>query len=164
MVQATSLRASLIRPWQSPSPPRETFFSPALHQQSRKAPLGVSVVPLHDISRKRLPVARRIPTPRYVPFMAFHPPSTVCSAPGLTGLFHPAAVSRVHPSGVRPPMQSRAESSSTCALMTFATPPNGRNRRALPLAPACHRGDTGRSEPVFKALLPAPGMTATTGW
>jgi len=105
-----------------------------------------------------------IPIPHYVSSMAFHPPSTICSVLNLASLFHPATVFRVQPSGVQPLVQSCTESSSANALMPFTTPPDSRNRRTLPTNPACDRSHTGRADFVFKALFPAPGMTATTRW
>jgi hypothetical protein len=44
--------------------------------------------------------SRGVSRPRYVPSTAFLTPTTAYSATGLAGLFHPAAASRVHPSGV----------------------------------------------------------------
>jgi len=46
-----------------------------------------------------------LPSPRIVPSSAFRTPSTVFSALGLAGLFHPAAASRVRSSGVFPPVK-----------------------------------------------------------
>jgi hypothetical protein len=59
---------------------------------------------LRDISTKR-PLPPGIPLPDYVPPSAFLTLSTVCSARCLAGLFHPAAVSEVHSSGVCPDRQ-----------------------------------------------------------
>jgi len=47
------------------------------------------------------------PARAHVPSSAFRTPSTVCSATSLAGLFHPAATSRVCPSGVYPSPRSR---------------------------------------------------------
>jgi len=47
--------------------------------------------------------SRGIPRSHEVPSPAFCTPSTVCSATGLAGLFHPAAASRVRSSGGFPP-------------------------------------------------------------
>jgi hypothetical protein len=58
--------------------------------------------PLRDINQRR-PLDTRFPRPASVPSSAFRTPSTVCSATGLAGLFHPAAASRVRPSGVCSP-------------------------------------------------------------
>jgi hypothetical protein len=58
-------------------------------------------VPLDDINQKR-PLDSGFPGPESVPSSAFRTPSTAFSAPGLAGLFHPAAASRVRSSGVFP--------------------------------------------------------------
>jgi len=58
-------------------------------------------VPLRDINQ-RCPLDTRFPCPASVPSSAFRTPSTVCSATGLAGLFHPAAASRVRSPGVFP--------------------------------------------------------------
>jgi len=62
-------------------------------------------------SRRQLAASTRcteVPAPRYGPSSAFRTPSTVCSAAGLAGLFHPAAASRVCPSGGCSSPRSRA--------------------------------------------------------
>jgi hypothetical protein len=61
---------------------------------------GVSFL-LRDISTES-PLPPGIPLPDYVPPPAFLTLSTVCSSRCLAGLFHPAAVSEVHSSGVFP--------------------------------------------------------------
>jgi len=53
---------------------------------------------------------------RHLPSSAFRTPSTVSSATGLAGLFHPAATSRVPPFRDFPSQHSRIDSSSTRAL------------------------------------------------
>jgi hypothetical protein len=60
--------------------------------------------PLRDINQER-PLDPRFPGPESVPSSAFRTPSTVSAAPGLAGLFHPAAASRVRSSGVFPPVK-----------------------------------------------------------
>jgi hypothetical protein len=59
-------------------------------------------VPLRDLHLRR-PLDPGFPVPESVPSSAFRTPSTVCSATGLAGLFHPAAASRVRSSGVCSP-------------------------------------------------------------
>jgi hypothetical protein len=65
-----------------------------------RLPWGLA--PLRGINLRR-PPDTRFPRLASVPSSAFHTPSTVCSATGLAGLFHPAAASRVRSSGVCPP-------------------------------------------------------------
>ncbi len=63
------------------------------------------------------------PLPDFVPPSAFLTPSTVCSATSLAGLFHPAATSRVCPSGVYPSPRSRTGFPRPChALLPFNAP------------------------------------------
>lgn len=63
-------------------------------------------------SRERVHCLQRFPCLRYVPSLSFLSPSTVCSALALTGLFHPAAASRVHPrSGALTPRTAPPNSS-----------------------------------------------------
>jgi len=64
--------------------------------------LGVSL-PLRDIN----PAQRSsgLPSSPWPPSSTFLTSSTVSSAPGLAGLLHPAATSRVLPSGAFPPAQ-----------------------------------------------------------
>jgi len=63
----------------------------------RRLPWGS--VPLRDINQRRH-IWPATPTSRTVPSSAFRTPSTVYSATGLAGLFHPAATSRVRSPGV----------------------------------------------------------------
>jgi hypothetical protein len=58
-------------------------------------------------------------SPRYGASSAFLPPTTLSSAAGLAGLFHPAAVSRVHPSGVSTLRTEPHRVSPAVALGTF---------------------------------------------
>jgi len=51
--------------------------------------------PLRDITRAQLRFLAEPPTPHFVPSSGFHNLSTASSALELTGLFHPAATSRV---------------------------------------------------------------------
>jgi hypothetical protein len=93
------------RPLQSarvPHPPRT--------RSPEQLPWGLA--PLRDINQQR-PHSCGIPGPHCVPSSASLTPSTVCSATGLAGLFHPAAASRVRPSG---------DSSSNAAVRTRRPP------------------------------------------
>jgi len=74
-------------------PPHRSSFSVKL--------LPGGFFPLGDLNRKR-PLDSGFPGPEPIPSSAFRTPSTVCSASGLAGLFHPAAASRVRSSGVFP--------------------------------------------------------------
>jgi hypothetical protein len=81
----------------------------------RSAFPGVSC-PLRDVSQRH-PHTREIPIPRFGPSSAFRTPSTVFATTGLAGLFHPAATSRVHPSGVSPPPGARPAFANRLALV-----------------------------------------------
>ena len=89
------------RPANCPSYTRKTS---RLSGDEKRLPWGS--VPHRDISRRRPPL-RRIPTHGHVPSSAFLTSSTVSSATGLAGLFHPAATSRICPAGVCPSSRSR---------------------------------------------------------
>jgi len=65
------------------------------------------LVPHRGNSWRRPPLPRESQPQGHVPSAAFRTPSTVCSATNLAGLFHPAATSRVCPSGVCPSPRSR---------------------------------------------------------
>jgi hypothetical protein len=79
---------------------------------------GVSA--LLATSRERVHLSRRIPCLRYVPSSSFLSSSTVCSAPSLAGLFHPAAASRVHPrSGALTPRAAPPSSSLGAPPLPF---------------------------------------------
>lgn len=52
-------------------------------------------VPSSRLHPRAATFSRKVPTSRFVPSSDFLSPSTVCSALGLAGLFHPAATSRV---------------------------------------------------------------------
>jgi hypothetical protein len=88
--------------------------------QYGKAPSG-GFVPLRDINQKR-PLDPGFPVPESVPSSAFRTPPTVCSASGLAGLFHPAAASRVHSSGVFPPAKPYRLVDGPCPLAVIARP------------------------------------------
>jgi len=70
----------------------------------RRRRLPGGFVPLRDINRRRH-IWSASPTSQTVPSSAFRTPSTVSSATGLVGLFHPTATFRVHSPGVFPPMK-----------------------------------------------------------
>jgi hypothetical protein len=95
------------------------------------------LVPLRDINQKRPPNSG-FPVPESVPSSAFRTPSTVSSASGLAGLFHPAAASRVRSSGVFPPVKpyhlvgGRCPPAVTAGPLPRGCPPSSANRR-----PAC---------------------------
>jgi len=65
-----------------------------------------SFFPHRDVRHRRPPL-RGFHLRGHVPSPAFRTPSTVCSANAFAGLFHPAATSRVCPSGVCPSPRSR---------------------------------------------------------
>jgi len=72
------------------------FSDPPLPFGSRFLPWGF--VPSSRLQLKASSMLR-ISKPATLPPMTFLTSSTVCSASGLVGLFHPTAASRVHPSG-----------------------------------------------------------------
>jgi len=75
--------------------------------QEQEAP-SFGFVPHRDINQRRPPsTPGYLPTRAQVPSATFRASSTVCSATSLAGLFHPAATSRVCPSGVCPSPRSR---------------------------------------------------------
>jgi hypothetical protein len=125
------------RPLQSarvPHPPRT--------RSPEQLPWGLA--PLRDINQQR-PHSCGIPGPHCVPSSASLTPSTVCSATGLAGLFHPAAASRVRPSGV---------CSSNAAART-RRPPIPSCRCACPPADPVTRDRASEPAPGFRALLSA---------
>ena len=77
-----------------------------LPEAGERLPWGY--VPHRDISKRRPLGARGSQASSYGPSSTFRTSSTVCSATCLAGLFHPAATSRVCPSGVCPSPRSRA--------------------------------------------------------
>jgi hypothetical protein len=95
------VQPAICPPSRASKPARDRSHERALHPL-RQAPLGGFRVPS---SRHQLVVStccERHPASRYVPSSAFLPPSTACSTTCLAGLFHPAATSRVFPSGIWP--------------------------------------------------------------
>jgi len=79
----------------------------------------------------------------------FSRPRRLAPPPAFAGLFHPAATSRVCPSGVSPSPRSR----------TGFPPPR---HALLPLdEPACGLTRASRPAPVFRALLPALSAVPT---
>jgi len=78
----------------------------AASRKPKSASLGVP----HPSSRRQLLAsthARGFPAPSYGPSSTFRTSTTVCSAKNLAGLFHPAATSRVCPTGICPSPRSR---------------------------------------------------------
>jgi len=86
---------------------------------------------------------------RSVPSTAFLTPSTVCSATGLAGLFHPAATSRVRSPGVFLPMKP----------YRLVDGPYPHVVGAVPLQGGCPPCATER-RPAFRACS-SPGSVAT---
>jgi hypothetical protein len=89
--------------------PKASLPFRALPFLARPAPPGVELLPwgwhsLFATSTSGV-LVRRGSIPGAFPSSAFLTPSTVFSASGLVGLFHPTATSRVRPSGVLPPVQ-----------------------------------------------------------
>jgi len=96
-------------------PSTESFRPVArLERYVRSAFLGVAI-PLGDLSFARPYVEH--PKPAALPPSAFLTPSAVSSAPSLAGLFHPAATSRVHSSGVFPRTQPIYLVGKSCPLV-----------------------------------------------
>jgi hypothetical protein len=91
------------------------------HRCSTARLLPGGFVPLRDLNQKR-PPDPGFPIPESVPSSAFRTPPTVCSASGLAGLFHPAAASRVHSSGVFPPAKPYRLVDGPCPLAVIACP------------------------------------------
>ena len=95
-----------------------TEFLPLLARPSPfrvwSAFLGVAV-PLRDISQRHR--SSEDPSSPARPSSAFRTPPTVSSATGLAGLFHPAATSRVLPSGVSPRAQPYHLVDGRCPLV-----------------------------------------------
>lgn len=90
---------------------------PARHAHISSTSLGVS----YSIatSSERVHSSAGIPTPTYVPSLAFLALSTVYSSLTLAGLFHPATASEFSSSGVFPANQRRKLSLAP-ALLSFA--------------------------------------------
>ena len=88
---STRLQSRLFRVLRDPACPASFRRAPPVgfRPSSRPQPCAAS-------ARHPCPAA---------PSATFRTSSTVSSAPGLAGLFHPAATSRVRPSGVFPPAQ-----------------------------------------------------------
>jgi hypothetical protein len=106
-------------------------FEPA-PRVSTRGRLSWGFFPHRGIS-VRSPLASEFPSPRPdVPSSAFLTPSTVCSSVHLAGLFHPAATSGIHLSGVisrYPAGPPRRRPVPSCR---FSTRPY---RRVAPTAP-----------------------------
>jgi len=113
---------------------RDLFRVPSLRLLAR-SPFGpsfnlASVSALVATSPQRSHIPRRIPFPRYVASAGFLNLSTLCSALGLAGLFHPAATSRVSP--VQGLLSSRSHPSSSEGACPHAVEPSTTHQ----LAPA----------------------------
>jgi len=88
-----------------------------LPSRTRPAPPGVELLPWGWPSLFATSACGVLTTgfhPHRFPSSAFLTPSTVYSATGLVGLFHPTATSRVLPSGVFPPAQPLRLSTPRC--------------------------------------------------
>jgi hypothetical protein len=103
-----------------------------------REPLPWGFFPLRDVSpwspRPRASQARSVPPSEFLT------PSTVCSSSGLAGLFHPAATSGIHPSGISPPQQPCHLIGAPCPLdvSPFSLPPacaTGARKTAPPSGP-----------------------------
>jgi hypothetical protein len=122
--------AKRVHPPVNLTPLQSPFVSHLPRSFDLGAFLGVAF-PLRDINPQQ--VYDGPPKSATFPSSAFLTPSTVCTAAGLMGLFHPTATSRVHPSGVftsrtakpprRRPVPSRRLALRRCRwLPTGATP------------------------------------------
>jgi hypothetical protein len=123
---------------------------------------------LFATSTSRSHCRREHPAPCYGPSSAFLPPSTVCSPPGLAGLFHPAAAFRVpSPQGFAPlrgavSSHPRPMPSCRCGLHLCGCPRQDACCRLQGVAPRAESGDFGRrlGRPQLRAPLgihPPPG-------
>jgi len=119
--------------------PLLSFTSPAefspFRTCSRPSPGAPSLEFLFPIATSTRGVHLRasIPSSPYVPPPAFLTPSTVYSSSSLAGLFHPAATSGIHLSGVcsrRPAASPRRRPVPSCRSAS------GSCRRVTPTAPA----------------------------
>jgi len=70
-------------------------------------------------STRRVHLRASIPSSPYVPPSAFLTPSTACSSSSFAGLFHPAATSGIHLSGVRSRYPACVASSATRPLLSL---------------------------------------------
>jgi len=121
---------------------------PGLHerafQPARPERLPWGFAPHHDVSRQQPLLARDnpgYPVSALCASSAFLPPATLSSAAGLAGLFHPAAVSRVNPSGDWTLRMEPCRLSTASALGTLTT-----RRLRLP-APAPNSSPSGPCSP-----------------
>jgi hypothetical protein len=99
----------------------------ATSRKPKSASLGVRC-PHRGVNQRR-PHTAGIPLPTFGPSSAFRTPSTVCSATGLAGLFHPAATSRVRPAGVCPSPRSRTGFHRPLPSCRWTKQPAGLTRR-----------------------------------
>jgi hypothetical protein len=92
--------------------------------------------------------ARGPPNPHYVPPSGFLSLSTACSGPDSTGLFHPAATSRVLPVQGLPASCSRPASSATRAPLPLSARPSPSSRTIVP------KGDCSEEQSYQRAIVP----------
>jgi hypothetical protein len=103
------------------------------------------------------------PSPRYGPSSAFLPPSTVSSATGLAGLFHPAAASRVRPPGVCPSRWSRTRFPAPLALVPLNEPAFNQRARPRLQGLALHPECGGDEKRLSLSPLRAPHGLSSSG-
>lgn len=154
-----------------PSRPLRSVFTPAVRstfpfEPLSSPPVGApslgSRVPLRGFHLQRPHPCER-PSPHCVPSSAFLPPSTVCSAACLAGLFRPATAFRVPPFRGSFLRRSRTESPSACALVPFR-----RTSLRLPApdrppstAGPCSPRESGfRAETVRSPRVPCPSWAS----
>jgi len=114
----------------------------------RAPPMGSSSLIAASTSGVHHPAGNPNPTVTFRP-RRFSRPRRFTPPPAFAGLFHPAATSRVCPSGVSPSSRSR----------TGFPPPS---HALLPLnAPACGLTRASLCALAFRALLPAPSAVPT---
>jgi hypothetical protein len=110
---------------------------------ARAPSMGFRHCPLRDIGQRR-PLVTGAPTLRPDgPTSAFRTPSSVCSVPGLAGLFHPAAAYRVSLQGFVP-RREPYRVSTALALVPFGAFPTA-SHLSVRRAAGCSCG--------FRALL-----------
>jgi len=119
-------------PFEAASDPPLLPVRASFRSRGGKAPPSGFGCSLIATSAGRIHFTREGPASRYGPSSAFLPPSTVCAAPGLAGLFHPAAASRVsRPSGVCSPRGAVPDFSGRCPLAVCCEASCGCPRRSL---------------------------------
>jgi len=113
-----SCEHGFILSWASPPLQSTSHPDPARRPKiARRHVLGF--VPHRDTSPQS-PLMGRAPKPDHpVPSSAFHTPSTAYSSACLASLFHPAATSRVHTSGVSIRRSAASPHRWSAALLSF---------------------------------------------